>query len=296
MDLLRRPLSYWMAGKGSRTVELIGGVKDGSVEFRGRNPNSSVTNHTLRNSRQREEAKQVEDSHGGVDGGGVDGQDITNVKLLCAQVLKGHKKMIEKMNEWESEMLRQKKERSQATKTTASSLDVSANNTALLEELKKQEKKFFRLQLIALDMKERAFKAQVKDLEQTGRSRLEESLLTAEARMATWQHTTEAKLNQWRVILDHEVGVNARFRGDVGQFMQEVSGNSSESSSFPSSIGHAYSSRSFGGEDSFGSLDVDDLTPLVNGSFQTRDLVEDKTAQKRRWTRFFLRGEKANLK
>ena len=128
----------------------------------------------------------------------VDRQELDNVKCLCAQVLKGHKRLARQLELFQTQL--QEKNESSATKTS------SAAAQRVLETLKEEQNKQFRIQLLALDMKERAFDARAKRMEERCLDQFDEQL-------TQWKKTHENSLctrqtSELKGLLDGEVSMN----------------------------------------------------------------------------------------
>ena len=94
----------------------------------------------------------------------ADRQELNNVKTLCATVVKGHRRLTREMGVCKDQMA------SLPAVTTIASQQhqdpvVEQRNASLLKDMERQQQKHFRVQLIALDMKEQAMRAQVQRME-----------------------------------------------------------------------------------------------------------------------------------
>lgn len=136
----------------------------------------------------------------------IDRQEFNNVKLLCAQVLKGHKKLSKQLKACEEKLKREERERA---------------NSNILFQLKEQQQIQFRHQLIALDMKERAFRAHVKAMEERCMNHCKDELSNWKESMDLWKTRADGQWKEWKVLLDHEMQINAQFRTDLCQWMEE---------------------------------------------------------------------------
>jgi hypothetical protein len=170
LELLSRPLSFW-------------------VSKRNRDPNASITSF-------REDRVPPPSA--------VDKQDIYNVKVLCAQVLKGHKKLAKQLVKCQEQLETSK-----------------FDKTEILKELHEQQQHHFYRQLIALDMKEKAMRAHANKMEERCMNQCELKVKGWQKGMESWKSSTEAKMKEWQVLLEHEVKINAHFRNDLGEWMEE---------------------------------------------------------------------------
>ena len=188
IEILQRPLSYW-------------------INQRERDPNSSLYSFPLEDDNvrvapPRSSSHCKEASH-------VDRQEIDNIKVLCAQVMKGHKKLCKQVSACQE-------------KLEAAHFD----KTQILKELHEEQKKHFYRQLIALDMKERAMQDKLDKMEQRCNSRCEERYEGWKQGMELWKATTDDQLTEWQVLLENEIKVNAHFRSDLARWMDEQSSES----------------------------------------------------------------------
>jgi hypothetical protein len=107
----------------------------------------------------------------------ADRQELNNVKALCAGVLKGHKRLSRELDAWkEKDQLPSPTTAAAAPTATEPSqlllqqqqelvVQHQEENASLLVQMQAQQQKHFRVQLIALDMKERAMRAHVRRME-----------------------------------------------------------------------------------------------------------------------------------
>lgn len=184
IDLLSQPLSYW-------------------VEERCRDPEASLTNITSSSHADNNGRTPPPSSHHQYYPP-VDKQELYNVKLLCAKLLKNHKKMMKQMNTCQEGLEENK-----------------ICKDEILQELHGEQKKHFYRQLIALDMKERAMKAQVSKIENRCIDTIDDKFKTFQKDMRQWQTSTNTKMQEWQIMLEHEIKMNAHFRNDLGQWMEE---------------------------------------------------------------------------
>lgn len=134
----------------------------------------------------------------------VDKQEIDNVKLLCAHVVRGHKKISKHVSKLQAQVDDSRSKRSE-----------------IFQDMEQLQRKQFHRQLIALDMKERAFKAYVDRMEKRCMEYCDAKVKSWQDGMTSWQVSTESKLDEWKVLLDHEITINAHFRNDLSQWMEE---------------------------------------------------------------------------
>ena len=135
-------------------------------------------------------------------------QELNNVKTLCAQVLKGHKKLSQQLKECQEQL-----EHQQPKIVHAYKLD----NESFLQELHQQQMIHFRRQLIALDMKERAFLARVKQVEEQCQNQCSEQFLHWKQSMEDWKRQVDQQWKEREKKQDQEMKRNARIRQNIGQ-------------------------------------------------------------------------------
>ena len=189
LELLSRPLSFWV------------------TEQKDRDPNASMTHYNQQDKNNCTLCTSQRQKHSSC----VDRQELENVKLLCVRVLKSHKRLTEHItaNQNQSSM--------DQTQQNSS----NAQNSDLLKKLEIQQQKLFYRQLIALDMKERAMKAHFNKIENRCLKTVDIKFQGWKEGMHSWKSDTEAKLREWKVLLEHETKINAHFRNDLGQWMEE---------------------------------------------------------------------------
>jgi hypothetical protein len=168
IELLSRPLSFW-------------------ISERNRDPNASITSF-----REEPDARTALPSPPP-----VDREELYNVKLLCAQVLRGHKKLAKQVADCEK-------------KVETAHLD----KAQVLKELHDQQKKHFRYQLIALEMKEKAMRAHVNKMEERCLKNCDVKVQGWRKGLDSWKMKTDERMNEWRLLLDYEIKINAHFRKD----------------------------------------------------------------------------------
>ncbi|KAL3937316.1 MAG: hypothetical protein SGARI_002165, partial [Bacillariaceae sp.] len=99
----------------------------------------------------------------------------------------------------------------------------SMNNTKgdILIEMEEKQKHHFYRQLIALDMKEKAFKGKLKKMEKSHIKEMETRMNAWKEDMMDWRETTRDEINELQFLVDHEAKLNAHFRNDLAEWMEE---------------------------------------------------------------------------
>jgi hypothetical protein len=174
IELLSRPLSYW-------------------ISERNRDPNASMTSF-----RDEPDARTAPPPPHP-----VDREELCNVKKLCAQVLRGHKKLAKKVAACEK-------------KVETAHLD----KAQVLKELHDQQREHFRYELIALEMKEKAMRAHVNKTEERCMRNCDIKVQGWRKGLDSWKTNTDERMNEWQLLLNHEIKSNAHFRQDLSQWME----------------------------------------------------------------------------
>jgi hypothetical protein len=154
----------------------------------------------------------------------VDREEIENVKKLCSQLLKAHRKMAKQVVACKNDLELQCK------------VIESMNNTKgdiLIEMEEKQKHQFYR-QLIALDMKEKAYKAKLRQMEKSHLEKLETRMNALKEEIIDWKESTRDEIEELQFLVGHEAKVNASFRNDLAEWMEEQ--HQEESRNIPSFV------------------------------------------------------------
>jgi translation initiation factor 2B subunit (eIF-2B alpha/beta/delta family) len=107
-------------------------------------------------------------------------QELANIKLLCLTVLKGHKRLLKEMGESRNASTPKSQRNRVSPIDPLSILDLFAQERVkLLKDVEVKMQKQFRIQLIALDMKERAMMSQMKLTENRFNASKDEFLVMA---------------------------------------------------------------------------------------------------------------------
>lgn len=141
----------------------------------------------------------------------VDHQEVENIKQLCSQLLKAHKKMAKQVVACKNDLELQSK------------IIESMNNTKgdiLIEMEEKQKHQFYR-QLIALDMKEKAYKTRLRQMEKSHVEELETRMNAWKEEIMDWRESTREEIQEMQFLVDHEAKINASFRNDLAEWMEE---------------------------------------------------------------------------
>ena len=177
IELLSRPLSYWVTERRKDPAAAV--TSFGDLNHHGKSASLSPSSDL------------------------IDHHELQNVKKLCHRVLKGHKKLLKKMEKCEK------------------NVDAAQVNKAqVMMDLHEQQQKQFYRQLIALDMKEKAMRAYVKKSEERCLKSCDAKLQSWRSGLESWKTATEDSIKEWQVLLGHESKVNAHFRNDLSKWME----------------------------------------------------------------------------
>jgi len=135
----------------------------------------------------------------------IDREEFNNVKKLCARLYKAHGKMARQMRDAREHMNAQ----SQLLATMGTAKE------DILEELFEQQRSQFFRNSIALDMKERAYRGRLDQMEQRYVVQLETRLDRCRTGTRLWNETTRERLLDLQSIVEAEARTNAVFRNDV---------------------------------------------------------------------------------
>jgi hypothetical protein len=224
IELLSRPLSYWVTESKNQQNHhhQHNAVESYSSETLGGNTGTGMVSSSLtpfsRNTftavttTNRNEEKQPSVPSDALDKSYlIDHEEIQNIKTLCSQLLKAHKKLSKQVVTCKNDLELQSKVIDSMNK----------NKADVLQELHEQQKHHFYRQLIALDMKEKAFKAQLSHIEEKCLKEMDARLEGWKEFIKSWKESTRDQIQELQVVMDHEVKVNAHFRNDLAEWMEE---------------------------------------------------------------------------
>jgi hypothetical protein len=132
----------------------------------------------------------------------IDREEINNVKTLCVQLYKANRKMAKEVVACKGDI-----------ESHSKLLATMSSKDQILEELKEEQRSQFFRQLIALDMKERAYKARLNKMERRYVRQLEN-------RLDDWTGETRDQALELQLLIDSEAKVNAEFRNDLSEWME----------------------------------------------------------------------------
>jgi hypothetical protein len=107
----------------------------------------------------------------------IDRQEFNNVKLLCAQTIRGHEQLKE-------------------------------SQTSEIQTVKDQQKVMCKYQLIALDMKEQAMRYSTKQVH-------DHCIQLCNEQIQAFKATMDDKIKEWESLMGQEAKLNANFRKDL---------------------------------------------------------------------------------
>jgi hypothetical protein len=192
IGLLSLPLSHWLCGGGTNSGEAAGNTTSTSTDTSKQSTQSTQSTPSNPSTYAYKSAAamaQPQQQQSSMTPSGLntnynynpirstlsaaDRQELNNVKTLCAGVVKGHKRLSREMEACKEHVA---STLLSANATTVSSAELEQQQTTLVEkhqeqnavllkEMQDQQQKHFRVQLIALDMKEKAMRAHVHGME-----------------------------------------------------------------------------------------------------------------------------------
>ena len=164
----------------------------------------------------------------------VDAREIENMKVLCAQVIKGFKKLSKQVSVYEEEKQKH--------------LEQIDDTHEILAKLQQDQKKHFHRQIIAFEMREKALQGKMKKLERRYAQKCEQTWEDLKEGMEWWKASTEDRLEEWHGRLESEIQVGENFRSDLTRWIDEQTASSKTCPFvFATSLG-----------------EVDETTPLVS--------------------------------
>jgi hypothetical protein len=146
--------------------------------------------------------------------------EVHNLKVLCSQLLRSHKIMAKQIAACREEIRMRSPSVMNSRKSILQKKNVGEMD-GVLRELQEQQKHHFFRQLISLDMKEKAFEARVRRVEESFLSKMDTKLTGWEKIMTAWKESTQEQLNEIQVLIGSESKVNARFRHDLAGWLEE---------------------------------------------------------------------------
>jgi len=140
----------------------------------------------------------------------IDREEINNVKTICVQLLKAHKKMSKQMTVCKDGMENQSK-----------LLASMGTKEEILESLMKEQRSQFFRNWIALDIKERAYQGRMDKMEQKYILELEKRLESWTGSMRLWNESTRERLQELQSFVDFEAETNEQFRSNMTDWIEK---------------------------------------------------------------------------
>jgi hypothetical protein len=218
IELLSRPLSYWVNESKNQQRNANISSRDDEPESNSGLTSSitSFSRHILaavtpNNSRQQPVVTPPEKKTSSSPTTSIDREEVENIKTLCSQLLKAHKKLNKQVVACKNDV------------ELHANLIESMNNTKcdLLIQMEEQQKHHFYRQLIALDMKEKAFKAKLRKMQKSHVEELESKMNEWKKNAESWTASTKNQIEELQILVNHEAKVNAHFRNDLAEWMEE---------------------------------------------------------------------------
>jgi hypothetical protein len=222
IELLSRPLIYWVTE--SKNQQRKASRDDETVTVNSRTsstpliPSSFSSRHedggeamTPSSPRQQTDVETIvteKTSHAPTL---VEREEIENIKTLCSQLLRAHKKMNKQVLACKNYL------------ELHANLIESINNTKsdILIQMEEQQKHHFYRQLIALDMKEKAYKAKLRKIQKSHVGELESRMKGWKETMKAWTESTKEQIDELQFLFDTEATINAHFRNDLAEWLEE---------------------------------------------------------------------------
>jgi hypothetical protein len=177
IQLLQKPLGHWMEAREPKS--------------RPEKPQNVVP---LQNAEDMVEFRETS----------VDRQEFSNVKLLCAQLLKGHKKLNQRLTICQEQLQAAEYKKSE-----------------IMKEIDQQRRTQFRHELIAWDMKEKAMRWYCKAMEERCTKYCESKVNDSESEMKAWKSTVDDRMKEWELLLEQEAKVNEYIRNDIFDWVED---------------------------------------------------------------------------
>lgn len=174
LELLKKPLGHWMEVRKSGPLQDSANVT----------PSAAVV----------VESKQT----------AVDHQEFSNVKILCARLLKGHKKLNQQLTICQNQI--------QASE---------CNKSDILEIVDQKQRTQFRHQLIALDMKEKLMLSHWQKIKEHVTKYSETMAKASAEEIRTWKASVESRMNEWELLLEQEAKLNEYVRNDIFEWVED---------------------------------------------------------------------------
>jgi len=206
IELLSRPLSYWVTESKHHTRATKSCIKEfgASKNVLSEVMTSSHYNKTIPSPNPLPVvASDVLKSHPSNRLNKIDREEINNVKKLCAQLIRGHRKIAKEVVECKKKIHSQ-----------SEALASAGSKDQILQELTESQRSQFFHQLIALDMKERAYKARLDKMERNYVRQLEN-------RLSDWTEKTRDQIFELQLLVKSEARVNTNFRNELADWIEE---------------------------------------------------------------------------
>ena len=210
----------------------------------------------------------------------IDHEEVQNVKKICSQLWKVNKKMAKEMLTWKHDlMILQQQQQNQNEILSQVKMDhgdderhgdneteptLVHTDQDLLQMLKDEQHHHFYRQIIALDMKEKSFKAHVLKTEAKILQAMDDKIRMWQNDMQQFKDTSGHKFRALQVVLDNEVKVNSHFRTDLAEWFEswtdsqqeEARGHHVPSYIFATNLGETRDEVPLCGDDHIASTEV----------------------------------------
>ena len=286
IELLGRPLSYWVTESKHKSQ------RQKAYSYPERQPRSSMT--SSRKSLPKQVLSEVSPNNSrkifsispvvtSDSTNKIDRKEIDNVKTICAQLYKAHRKMTKEVVACKSDI-----------ESHSKLLGTMSSKDQILEELVEEQRSQFSRQLIALDMKEQAYKARLNKMERRYVRQLENRLEDWTGNMRKWNGKTRDQLQELQLLVDSEAKVSADYRNDLADWFerrQDQENRRVPSYVFATNLGELDEGAPLCGDGVRNNIDddngeIDETVPCTNSL---------KCAKKRPWRPLFKNWDRVML-
>jgi hypothetical protein len=155
----------------------------------------------------------------------IDREEMNNMKTLCVHLWKSQRKMAKQMNGCKNGIESQSK-----------LLATMGTKEDILEELMKAQRSQMFRNLIALDIKERAYQTKMDKMEERYVQQLEKRLHSWTGSMRLWNESTREQLQELRAFVDSEAEINDDFRNNMTDWIEKYQQDQENNPSPPSHV------------------------------------------------------------
>lgn len=155
----------------------------------------------------------------------INREEMNNMKTLCVHLWKSHRKMARQINDCKIDI-----------ESRSKVLATMGTKEEILEELMKAQRSQMFRNLIALDMKERAYQSRLDKMEERYVQQLEKRLHSWTGSMRLWNESTREQLQELRTFVDSEADINGQFRNNMTDWIEKYQQDQENNPSLPSHV------------------------------------------------------------